>query len=544
MKKSIRNFNIAVFFVITAFAVTSCGIPKALIPNWWFMKKARTSADLRDNPKIYDEEGDTEVIHLYATVMPDGNSFRDLASSGGEGEVSILLQEGDESRPLEGLFGYGASGANAKMKLAGNIMEDPQQNSYNITLDGESDSLYEIRSINLNKNPFDLTKMRNKLAFDYFRKIDNLVSARTRFVTLHIKDLSAGDKGFVDYGLYTGVEEANADYLKSHGLDPQGMLYKAQYFEFIKIKEPFEADAEPGYTKENFNKILEVKAGSDHKKVLTVVDDINNPKLNSDGVIERYFNKNNYLTWLAVNIIMGNLDANAKNFMLYSASDSPTWYFLPYDNATSMGYYGQTGYFQTPLSSWQAGVSNYWVSQLHRQFISNPQNLEALTRKIEELKSIINRDTTLEMLNGYYRAVSRYINADPATIQAEIERIAGEPQKNIERYYDSLYLPMPVFTSGILERDDKNYFSCQDGVSLIGGGVYYDFVLGHDPEFNSIIEQIDDSTLNEFFVNKLGPGVYYYKISLKNDNGDIQLSFDKYDDGSKIYFGVRQCIVE
>ncbi len=524
-------------YLMACLFLSACAVPKALVPNVSFLKRAGHSSAIQDTPEAYAADDQSKVRHLYVTVTA-GSIFAPNVS-----EAGILLQEGGETGPEDGYYGYGATAPNASLYIVGQITNRPGQDSYKIVLSDPDKPFYGSKVLNLNKSLTDATQLKTKLAFDYYRKIPNLVGARTQFVTLHVRNASGG-AGFVDCGLYTNVEEIDADYLKNHGLNAGGALYQAKYFEFTQFKDASENQGEAGYDKENFENIIQVRANGDNTRFFQMLEDMDNTNLSNEGVFGRYFNRDNYLSWLAANVIMGNLDANARNFLLYSPPGALTWYLLPWDNATSFGYYRQEGSDGVELPPWRTGISNYWGSGVHKRFLADAKNVAALSDKIEEMKAMINPDNTLAMLKEYYSVAGKYIDQSPEQMEAEMNRIAQETQKNIDRYYSSLYLPMPVFTVGPLERDDEHCFTCQSGVSLAGGGVYYDFVLGFDPDFNQKIEQIEDSALNEFFVKRLPPGTYYYKIILKNDNGDTQLSFDRYVDSDKIYYGVRQVVIK
>lgn len=78
--------------------------------------------------------------------------------------------------------------------------------------------------------------------------IDEMMSLRTTFVHLYVKDTTAGGSGqFVDYGLYTQVEQLNKTALKTHGLDKNGHLYKINLFEFFRYEDVIRMADDPLY---------------------------------------------------------------------------------------------------------------------------------------------------------------------------------------------------------------------------------------------------------------------------------------------------------
>ena len=78
-------------------------------------------------------------------------------------------------------------------------------------------------------------RFRNKLSYDLLKGIPQLMSLRTQFVHLYVRDLTEGNSTeFQDYGLYTQVEQLNKTGMKNHGMDSNGQLYKINSFEFYR----------------------------------------------------------------------------------------------------------------------------------------------------------------------------------------------------------------------------------------------------------------------------------------------------------------------
>lgn len=91
------------------------------------------------------------------------------------------------------------------------------------------------------------------MSYDLLKTIPGAFSARTQFVRLYVKDLTEGDKNaqFEDYGLYTQVEQINKTYLRNHGLDEFGQLYKATMFEFLNY-DAIKLSDDPSFDREAF----------------------------------------------------------------------------------------------------------------------------------------------------------------------------------------------------------------------------------------------------------------------------------------------------
>ena len=90
--------------------------------------------------------------------------------------------------------------------------------------------------------------MYKRQAYDLIKGIDQMMGLRTQFVHLYVKDLTDSDTGaFVDYGLYTQVEQLNKTALKAHGLDSTGQLYKINSFEFHRNEDIIRLTTDPAY---------------------------------------------------------------------------------------------------------------------------------------------------------------------------------------------------------------------------------------------------------------------------------------------------------
>ena len=48
-------------------------------------------------------------------------------------------------------------------------------------------------------------------------------------------------------------------------------------------------------------------------------------------VFAKYFDEENYFTWLAFQMLTGNTDTTSQNFLLYSPQNSQKWYFISWD---------------------------------------------------------------------------------------------------------------------------------------------------------------------------------------------------------------------
>ncbi|MDO3411578.1 CotH kinase family protein [Saccharibacillus sp. CPCC 101409] len=532
---------------------------------------AAADADSQDGPlqedkRIYERDKDTRIDTLYLTVPPqtpgadqpplDWAAFNRVKDRAEESELDVIVQEGadDGSGPKAGAFGYAAEEANGKIALRGNTARYVSQHSYKIKLDDRAGLWNDQSILNLNKHPYDPSRFRNKLGFDLFETMPDMASLRTRFVHLYVKDLSDGAASsgaeYEDYGLFTQIEQPNKKFLKNHWLDPYGDLYKATMFEFLQYPEALKAKDDPVYDRAAFEQHLEIQGREDHTKLIAMLDDVNNMSIPIDEVMEKHFDLDNYLTWMAGNILMDNMDTNAQNFLLYSPLNSEKWYFLPWDYDGAWELQRKIG----SIGTYNNGISNYWGGKLHNRFFRDEKNVQLLKNKIDELyRGYINEKILSDLIAKYRPITEAFARRGPdkyffpipvGDIPADVQEIAKVPKRSIERFEQDIQDPKPFFLNDIQQKDAGILFSWGDSFDLQGDDLTYTFTLAEDPLFEHIVkqEEVVDANLT---LKEPAAGTYYWKVIVRDTGGHSQTAFDIYYDAEGApYYGIRQIEVK
>ena len=268
------------------------------------------------------------------------------------------------------------------------------QKSYKLSLNDSAGLWRGQSNIALNKSAFDATRVRNKLYFDLAKNMEHVPSLRTQFVRLFIKDETAGATQFEDYGLYTQAEVPTKKYLANHGLDRSGFLYKAISFnwepnELIRNFDDLELDVEAMDT------VISCRGREDNSRLLEAMDAVNDMSRDINEVMDTYFDRDNYMEWLAFNLLMGNRDTTMQNYYLYSPLNGSKFYFIPWDGDASLMRYESSIEDGQPVADWEWGISNYWGIILHQRFLKNDKNREDLKAVVE----VLMRDDNLSLPN-------------------------------------------------------------------------------------------------------------------------------------------------
>lgn len=505
-----------------------------------------------DNDILYENQNPSSIVTMYLTVS-EGNasdntnhtwtqvnsySVYDYEYMGVDRYcVNGLLQVGDENGPVMGELGYGQNVPNATVSIRGQSSSKNEQKNYKITIKDNKGTWNNQRVINLNKHVSDYSRFTNKLCYDLMTQIPDMISLRTQFVHLYVKDMTDGGSGeFEDYGLYTQVEQLNKRALKSHGLDNNGQLYKVNYFEFYRYPDVIRLKSDADYDVEAFEEMLEIKGNDDHSKLIEMLDDVNDYSVSIDDIMDKWFCEDNLFSWLAFHILMGNIDTQSRNVFLYSPLNSSTWYFISWDN---------DGAFSTSRNArnrdtagWETGVSNYWGNVLFRRILLDSDMRQKLDDKIEEYVKFIDEEKLNELIDVYEPVVEEYSFKEPDLehmsfdidgYREYVKTMAKETQLNYALYKESLTKPMPFYIGKPQPDDGKLKLIWDASYDFDAENVYYTVEISDDYSFENPVVKAENLYVTEYTTDVLlEPGQYFIKVMARNESGMEQSAFDYY----------------
>lgn len=513
---------------------------------------------VQDLPSIYMNDTPESVVFFYVTVLPG-----DLSEKAGVtwnevnqfskwfytenrvvdvGKANAFVQYSDVAEDIEEDAVATVLLPNATIEIRGASTSLEPQKSYKIELsNGEMD--WRGQSvIALNKHIYDPSRFRNKLNYDLMKQIPGMFSLRTQFVQLYVRDFSEGDQqaDFVDYGLFTQVEVPGSRYFRSRLLDSTGQLYKATFFEFARYPEDIRLVTDPQFDEQEFFSKLEIKGSNDHSKLIRMLDDLNNYDLPIEYVFERYFDEENYFTWLAYNILVGNVDTQSQNFYLYSPSYEETWYFIPWDYDDSFLRRSRTTIGYSPYQNWEYGIANYWGSHLHNRVLRVEKYRNALDSKINDLMKLLTPELIREMAGRYQSVTSDYMARSPDInytdyytaegIEFDYQMMPENIQLNYDLYRLSLETSMPFYLGTPSLVGGEIQFTWDESYNFDGGEIEYQFAVSDTWDFKEIIYEktlVDEYSIAIPFFD---PGNYCWRVLAVNPIGRIAYSFDEYDD--------------
>lgn len=500
-------------------------ISESLLPELPFEIK-------RPNAIVYEEGTiDDELYTIYLTVYDSKPIESVTIGDINEYDYSVvdesLINKDDpfaytyvSDIPLEDV-----TSPNSTVEIRGQSARLADQKSYKIKMyDNLSWEGYRI--INLNKHFEDDTRFKNKLSFDLFKRIDHLSSMETKFVRLYVKDLSQPNPVYEHYGLFTFIEQPNEDFIDKIYNDRSGSLYKAEFFEFYNY-EVIKTIDDPTYDAFEFEKILEIRGANEHYKLKRMLTDLNNYNVDILDIVDMYFDEENMLAWLSVNILLNNYDTSSRNFMLYNPTHTNKWYFLPWD-------YDKAWTDRKRASVWQRGISNYWGMVLFNRYFKKEGSFEKFEVIFNETYEKLKRDELEDIINRYYGNTLDVTLTSPDIDFLEltgdeykelVDYLSQIPSIQYDYYYEHIDTPMPFYL-GKPVVDDEITFTWEAAYDLQNDPLSYHLIVSRDSEFTDLILDVEDIFLTSYTIPKLPDGTYYFKVLAKDDKGNEQVSFD------------------
>ena len=519
--------------------LTSCGIESSNSAT----KKPSIVGAIKDNLAWYRAVDPNTSVQMYITV-PTPNDYKckpydDLNAPARPCTFEDVNHDNsayDDYKPeLHVIFeadDFLSNKANARMVQKGKSTRHAKQASFRLKLDSKTHLFQGERTLQFNKSPYDNSRIKNKLWFDTFIGIPNFTSLRTKFVNLIIDGKS--------YGIFHKMEYCGKEFLINRGWDKDDNLYKAQNFTFnLSPDLALDAKGKPLYPAK-FDAIIEQKRGKDRKKLVDMLTKLNSVYRNPTKFttfFNKYFNRENYITWMAINIIVSNKDTVSQNFYLLNPKNSNIFYFTPWD-------YDGAGYQVNNLAKYQKGFGFLWPVPLHRAFLSIKANRDALTKKIKFLRKNYFTDAKLqEKVDIYSKIVEPFIKTAPdnrlsyQTWKKSIDNIVPQIGKNMQNYYKELGTPMPFWQTAIYTNNNLA-LTWGRSVDLEGDKIVYDLKIAKDLNMSDIIFQKDNikdipatndpNSINDNEAITLPSGRYYMKVIAKeeNNNSSYQIAFD------------------
>ncbi|WP_157735781.1 CotH kinase family protein [Granulosicoccus antarcticus] len=558
--------------------------------NWWAVRRDFTveestpppggsvfipaASDIVDPLAFYQQDGyDTvDVIRMDLATRTSAGTCTSEDESGCTLDDVLADVDGDDDFTVDIPVKFIADDfpddgleSNAGLRQRGASTRKAPQKSFRVRLTGDTSLWRHEERIQLNKHPYDQSRILNKLSFDLMAPIPHLPSLRTQFVNLWIDD---GD-GPVDQGLFTHVEAAKKEYLINRERDRDDNIYKAEFFLFSSsdlAEMAIDASGEP-VDEARFNSRLEIERGDDHSKLIEMLAALNDPNQSFESVLDRYFNRNNVLTWLTVNMLMGQQDAVSHNYFLYNPLGTEKFYFLPWDyDGTFRTEASLSTSFDAAASrnrlNW--GYARFWENNFISQYLQLPGMHQALIEAAEELRANYLTSAIISSLTDSYTPLVRpIISSEPDISQiggirspenmgvwdARIASLPGTVASNLQQLKRSPNMPLPPYLKAPITSSGDVTFWWTPAFEVTGKPVSYDLQVSSSPEFSVgtiVLEATgiaDRAERVELTIDQaeLPAGSWYYRVLARTSDPVLyQIASNALSEGGQSYLGVRR----
>lgn len=517
---------------------------------------------LRDKDSLYALDEEDSVVTMYLTVSKGNEaegtfhtwkeineySAYDYDAMGvNRFQVEGLLQVGDETGPLPGELGFGSVVPNSTIQIRGQTSSRNAQKNYKIRLKDSKGTWREQQTINLNKHQTDGTRFRNKLGFDLLKDFPQVMSLRTQFVHLYVKDETEGSGGFVDYGLYTQVEQLNKKGLRAHGLDPNAHLYKVNSCEFYRYEEEIKLADDPTFDEKAFEARLECKGDNDHSKLIRMLNAVNDHSITAEELLENYFNIENLTYWMAFQILLGNPDTQNRNFYIYSPQNLETWYIIPWDMDAMMRRTEDEVLQRTDGGAWEVGVSNYWGNVLFQKCLKSENFRAQLDAAIRDVKEYLSEERIKNLIDTYRPITEAYAFTLPDIryqnlTKEEYDLVVKNLPELVDEYYQdylsSLQKPLPFYIGVPVIEDNEIKIGWDVSYDFQAEDISYKAEIARDYAMQDILGTYE-GVWPEMEMALPPPGQYFVRVQAKDSSGNEQYAFDYYVTEQGKEYGIK-----
>ncbi len=508
---------------------------------------------VKDDPSLYTMDA-TPVV-MYLTVTPGTSAagtnhtwqeINALGLTAGENPArcAALLQVGNETGPVYGAYGFSDRDDNATVRLSGLRSSRRQQKSYRVELNENNGNISGMKEFILSKSFTDPFRLTNKLAFDLMASAGTMLSVRTFFVHLYVRDLTAAeDTKFVDYGLYTMVEPVNKRYLKNRSLDHTGELYKVVNFDFGRHEDVIMQPTDAAFDQKRFEALLEAKGSSDYSGLIAMLEAVNDESVPIQDTVNAYFDEGSLFRFLAVNILLDNKDTDTENFILYRPLGDSRFYIIPWDFDGSLRKDYEAVRDPDYAPGWEQGIYLYTESVLFRRIMESEYCTNILSGYITELhNSVFSGNSVQSRAEKLAKTVLKYLYVLPDRAYARVtetvygrllSRLAEQIDENFYTYYDTLMTPRPFHILWPETGEDGEITLRWEASGAMSGGVTYDLELDDAWDFSSPLLKAQDLTETSFPAGKLSEGQYFLRVRAKSEQGYSQEAYEYYNTEKK-----------
>lgn len=564
-KQYLKKVQCFVFLGVISMMAMGCSVPETngvdlnflSLDETYEKSESNQTVTVKDKDSLYEDEDAVKVIYLTVGQGSREDGTNHTWEELNENNLALLqeknldpyqceavLQFGNEDGPVMGEFGFGDTSANATVKLTGQKASLHQQKNYKISIKSGLGSVDGMKDLILTKSFTDPFRFTNKLCYELMEEIPEMLSTRTSFVHLYVKDVTESkDTKFVDYGIYTMVEPINKRYLKNRGLNKSGELYKAVNFDFKRHEDVILQPTNASFQKDKFEQRLESKGSNDYTKLLSMLDAVNDTSLSTQELIEAYFDKDNLYSFMAFQMLVDNQDTATENYYLYSPEGTDKFYFISWDLDGAL----RSDYVSLRDSQEEEnrnkGIFLFTDSVLFQRVLQDQACVNELSEKVDQLHNgALKPQNVKEKATEYAKLIQEelytlpdmsYARVTSAQYKELISALEEQMDQNFYAYYESLETPWPFHIEAPKVENGKLSFTWTESY-LMNQDVTYDILVDTSWDFSHPVSKQEGLTEPSYSTATLSTGQYFVKVLAKSETGKTQKAMEYYNTEKKV----------
>ncbi|HLQ73434.1 MAG TPA: CotH kinase family protein [Bacillota bacterium] len=385
----------------------------------------------KENEPIIESENNKENKHTIETIHlnvaeEDLNELFERSPFSDDrlnGEATI----GDTTAPIE-------------FRFRGNSSRDFPKKSYNIRFEDRQDVLDGKKRLNLNAMWTDPSFMREHIAMQLFHDA-GITAPQTSYYELYINDIYEG--------LYVQVDRVDKDLLKTYDLNPDGTLIRDRFRQAEDLERPsiFGFDLSSVDNKVEFlEENMQYRGEPDWEAFSELVEWVYETPEGESFYDEfpTVFDADNFTTWLAIHIIIGDRDAFGDDYWMYldHENEQAKWQLIPWDKDLTFGshYRDEYGVVNDFFAyEYEHLPEESWSNTLITKFIRTPELREDLEKKMIELtNSTVSTETVREKINDILPAIKENLSQKQRKAFSVHEQNSYSDEQFIDEYADVL----------------------------------------------------------------------------------------------------------
>lgn len=337
------------------------------------------------------------LLSTIASAIPVAEASEDAGNPGPDVQDLYLFMEESDLVKLyirgdasdEWLDGYVRLSPNSEnielegVRFRGTSSRDLPKKSFDIQFIELQEVLFGSSAMNLKATYTDPTMMRERLSMDLFHLLGQ-PTPRTKYFDLYINGIYEG--------LYIHVERIDGDMLESNRLNPTGTLISDDFRGHFNLPEinrlsvfgyPIDKQDDPeAFLEATMDGRGDPDWAAFRDLVAWVYRTSAGPEF-EEGFIER-FDEDNFIDWLAIHYLVGDVDAFGDDYWLYLDTGDPgaEWMVIPWDKDLTFGSHTRRGVTVNDYFGYESPIAGGWENDLVEKFLQTPALRERLEARM------------------------------------------------------------------------------------------------------------------------------------------------------------------